>query len=67
MPAYSLFVAGFGTPFIAQTWRPEPITAGRELRSGSITLGLAAADNVYHEFWPDIKKKFRLSRLPWTP
>ncbi len=39
MPAYSTLVTSFATPFIVQTWRPEPISAGRELRSGGIGLG----------------------------
>lgn len=64
MPAYSLFVAGFATPFIAQTWRPEPINAGRELRSGSMAIGLAATGNMYEEFWPDIRKKLHRSARP---
>ena len=59
MPAYSQFVAGFTTPYVAQTWRPGPIRAGRELRTGSLTVSLAAAENMYQEFWPDIKKKLR--------
>jgi hypothetical protein len=57
MPAYSLLVADFATPFIAQTWRPEPIDAGRELRAGAVGIGFAAAGNIGREFWPDIRKK----------
>jgi hypothetical protein len=64
MPAYSLFVASLATPFIAQTWRPEPINAGRELRAGSMAIGLAASGNMYEEFWPDIRKKLRRATRP---
>jgi len=56
MPAYSTLVADFATPFIAQTWRPEPISAGRELRSGVMGIGINAVSNVGQEFWPDIRR-----------
>jgi len=57
MPAYSLFLADFATPFIAQTWRPESVNAGREFRGGAIGIGIEAISNVGREFWPDIHKK----------
>jgi hypothetical protein len=57
MPAYSLLLADFATPFIAQTWRPEPINAGREFRGGAVGIGFAAAGNLGREFWPDIRKR----------
>jgi hypothetical protein len=59
MPAYSLLVADFATPFIAQTWRPEPIDAGRELRGGAVGIGFAVAGNLGREFWPDIRNDIR--------
>jgi hypothetical protein len=59
MPAYSLLVADFATPFIAQAWRPEPINAGREFRGGAVAIGFAAVGNLGREFWPDIRKKLR--------
>ena len=58
MPAYSLLLADFATPFIAQTWRPEPVNVGREIRGGAIGIGVAALGNLGKEFWPDIRKKF---------
>ena len=57
MPAYSSFVADLATPFIAQTWRPEPISAGRELRTGAVGIGLNVVGNIGQEFWPDFRKK----------
>lgn len=57
MPAYSTLAADLATPFIAQTWRPEPISGGRELRSGGMALGFAVVRNLGQEFWPDVKKK----------
>jgi hypothetical protein len=59
MPAYSIFASGLATPFVADAWRPEPVNAGRELRSGGITIGMKAANNLFLEFWPDIRKKLR--------
>jgi hypothetical protein len=59
MPAYSIVASGFATPFVADAWRPEPVNAGRELRSGAMTIGMKAANNLFLEFWPDIRKKLR--------
>jgi hypothetical protein len=59
IPAYSRFVADFSMPFISQTWRPDSIHGGRELRSGTMGLGVGVANNVFLEFWPDLKRKFR--------
>jgi len=57
MPAYSVLAASFATPFIAQTWRPEPFRAGKDLRSGATGIGIEAAGNIFREFWPDLRKK----------
>ena len=59
MPAYSIFASGLATPFVADAWRPEPVKAGRELRSGGMTIGMKAVNNLVLEFWPDIRKKLR--------
>lgn len=58
MPAWSLLIANYSTPFIAQQWRPDGTMGGRELRTGSIGVGLSVTQNLYLEFWPDVKKKF---------
>ncbi len=60
IPAYAMLVSSFATPFIAEAWRPEPVRAGRELRTGAVTIGIDAGGNICREFWPDIRK--RLSR-----
>jgi hypothetical protein len=57
MPAYSNFIADLGTPFIAQQWRPGGIKGMRELRGGSISLGVDAASNLWREFLPDFAKR----------
>jgi hypothetical protein len=57
IPAYSRFVADYSMPFISQTWHPDGIQAGREFRSGTVSLGLGVANNVFREFWPDLKHK----------
>jgi hypothetical protein len=62
MPAYSLLLADFATPFIAQTWRPEPVNVGREVRGGAIGIGVAAIGNLGKEFWPDIRRRLRPQR-----
>jgi hypothetical protein len=59
MRAYSLFVADLATPFIAQTWRPQPVNVGREFRGGAVGIGMEAISNVGREFWPDVRKKLR--------
>jgi hypothetical protein len=57
MPAYSRLLADYSTPFIAQTWQPQKFGIGRGFRGGSVAVGLGFGSNVWHEFWPDIKKK----------
>ena len=37
---------------------PDGTMGGRELRTGSIGAGLSVTQNLYLEFWPDVKKKF---------
>jgi hypothetical protein len=57
IPAYSRFISDYSMPFIAQTWRPEGVHSGREFRSGTISLGTGVVNNVFREFWPDLKRK----------
>jgi hypothetical protein len=57
MPAYSLFVSGYATPFMVNEWRPERRSVPLELRTGTVSIGIAAASNVFQEFWPDAKKR----------
>jgi len=57
MPAWSTFLGEYSAPFIAQQWRPDGIEPGRELRSGTLGIGLTVVQNLGAEFWPDVKKK----------
>lgn len=57
MPAYSLFVSAATMPFIAQSWRPEPFSAGRGFRGAGIGIGVAIAADLWNEFWPDFRAK----------
>jgi hypothetical protein len=63
MPAYSLFAGSFATPAIAHIWRPGPLTIGRDVRGGSIGLGIGVVENLFREFSPDLRqllpKRFR--------
>ena len=58
MPAWSVLISNYTTPFIAQQWRPDGTLGGRELRGGSMGVGLAVTRNLYQEFWPDVLKRF---------
>ena len=64
MPAYSRFISDYSTPFLVEVWRPEPFTASRGLRNGTVAFGLGSANNLWREFWPDVKKKLALRRHP---
>jgi hypothetical protein len=57
MPAYSRFVSDYATPFIAQQWEPEPLSASRALGSGTAAMGMAVASNLSLEFWPDVRRR----------
>jgi hypothetical protein len=57
MPAYSLLVSDFGTPFLANQWRPDRRSARQELRAGAGGLGIAIGLSLWQEFWPDFRKK----------
>jgi len=61
MPAYSLLIADFGTPYIVSQWRPDRFHALDRLQSGTMGLGVAMGSNIVAEFMPDIKQ--RLSRV----
>jgi hypothetical protein len=62
MPAYSNFIASFSTPFVAQTWRPGGVQGMRELRSGSIGIGMDAASNLWREFMPDFTRRRNMKK-----
>jgi hypothetical protein len=59
-PGYSKFAAAFGGAYLSRQWYPESKQNVREyLSSGGISIGLDAAKNVFHEFWPDLKKRLK--------
>jgi len=62
MPAYSNFIASFSTPFVAQAWRPGGVRGMRELRGGSIGIGMDAASNLWREFMPDFTRRRTLKK-----
>ncbi|SRR5579885_3225013 len=62
MPAYSLFVSSYATPFLANEWRPDRRTVPCELRAGTMSIGIQALSNLMQEFGPDIKNKIRHPR-----
>jgi hypothetical protein len=57
MPAYSRFLADYGTPFVERQWRPEPFRASMGLKVGTLSLGIGSLVNLGQEFWPDVRKK----------
>lgn len=57
MPAYSVIVAAYATPFLANQWRPDRHGAGWEFGVGTAGLGIAVGANLCQEFWPDLRKK----------
>jgi len=65
MPAYSLFIADYGMPYLVRQWRPENMHMLTGLEAGSMGLGIAVGSNIFNEFLPDLKKKlpkaFRLA------
>jgi hypothetical protein len=62
MLAYSNFVSAFSAPFITQAWRPDGVKGGRELRGGSISMGMNAATNLWKEFIPDFTKRHQMKK-----
>ena len=59
MPAYSLLISSYATPFIVNEWRPDRVSVARELGNGTGAIGFAVGSSIFQEFWPDMKKKLR--------
>jgi len=50
--------SAYGAGIISNAWRPDRINGvGDGFVRGSVNLGIDTLKNVYHEFWPDIKRK----------
>jgi hypothetical protein len=58
MPAYSVLIANFATPFIAYEWRPDYQSVPRGFRAGAAGLSFAVGSSVFQEFWPDVKARW---------
>jgi hypothetical protein len=57
MPAYSLFITDYGTPYLVRQWRPDRFHAVDGVEAGTLGLGVAMGSNIFNEFLPDLKKK----------
>ena len=52
------FAATYGVAFLANSWNPDRLSDNRHaVVRGTVTLAADAGNNVFQEFWPDIKKK----------
>lgn len=59
-PAYSRFVGIVSATYISREWRPQADqTFSQYAYSSAIWLGIDAAKNVFNEFWPDLRRRFR--------
>ncbi len=48
----------YGVAFLANRWYPDRLSDTRHaLLRGTVTLGSDAGNNLFDEFWPDLKKK----------
>lgn len=56
MPAYSLPVEAYGTPFLVREWRPERFHTWTTLDAGTLNVGIDMGANILREFWPDMRK-----------
>jgi len=52
------FAATYGVAFLANSWNPDRLSDDRHaVVRGTVTLAADAGNNIFDEFWPDIKKK----------
>jgi hypothetical protein len=60
------FAATYGAAFLANAWNPDRLSDTRHaMLRGTVTLATDASNNLFDEFWPDIKKKlFRRKTQP---
>ena len=57
--SFSRIGSAGGASFISRTWLPPSIaTAGAGASSFGLTIAFDVGANVFHEFWPDLRKKF---------
>ena len=59
------FAATYGVAFLANSWNPDRLSDNRHaVVRGTVTLAADAGNNVFQEFWPDIKKKLFHRKSP---
>jgi hypothetical protein len=56
MPAYSLPVEAFATPYLVRQWRPERFHTSTTLEAGTLNVGIEMGANILREFWPDMRR-----------
>jgi hypothetical protein len=57
---FSRIGSAAGASFIARAWLPRSVaTAGAAASSFGISIGADVGFNVFHEFWPDLRRHFR--------
>ncbi len=56
--AFIRFAATYGVAFLANSWNPDRLSDNRHaVVRGTVTLASDAGNNMFFEFWPDIKKR----------
>jgi len=59
------FAATYGVAFLANSWNPDRLSDNRHaVVRGTVTLAADAGNNVFQEFWPDIRKKLFHRKSP---
>jgi hypothetical protein len=59
-PGYSNFISITASEYVSQQWHPENERTTRNYLEGvGISFGTNIAQNIFQEFWPDIKKGFK--------
>ena len=52
------FAATYGVAFLSNNWQPDRLNDNRHaVARGTVTLAADAGNNLFDEFWPDLKKK----------
>ncbi|MDR0843006.1 MAG: hypothetical protein LBP68_06280 [Acidobacteriota bacterium] len=59
-PNYSYFTGMAAGTYLSRQWRPEADrTTGEYFKSGATSVGVHVVKNIFREFLPDIRRKFR--------
>jgi len=61
MPAYSEFIGDYGAAALSRSWWPDRYhTKSEILAAGSDTILIDAGINLFHEFFPDVRRRLHL-------